>query len=290
MKCQINTHELRLIINPMNHNEIFLVRCCYKEYEKIKTFTYDEILNDNDLINTLKNAAKIMPLNHDYGVYDYCNSTEKICDWTQDDITTINVSTSHACNLRCIMCNYDKKIPDNDKDIYFAILNKIKNNKLGCISLTFEGEPFFYKTETMEYIRNLTTNDCLWLFIISNLTMLTEKDIMDLYAIQNEKNITIKFQASIDGITEETYKFIRNNNKFNQVINNAVLLNKLNMLSDINFVAMPENLHELSLLPEFWAEKGITNLNVLLYQGEEAKVNFVRNSKEWNEYKQIEKR
>lgn len=287
MKCQINTHEIRLTLDWSGSNKINAVRCCYKDLEIIKSYTLDEIINDNNFFKNLKKyAAEIKQ--HDWAIYSYCNTTEKICNWFNDEIDTVSVSTSTACNLNCIMCNY-KKYKYNkltDKNIYFTILNKLKNNHLKTIGLTMEGEPFFYKNDSFKYIKSLTRNDCEYLYIISNLTLLNESDIILLNNIKNTNKINILFEVSIDGITEETYKKIRNNNKFNQIINNTILLNKFNMLNKINFVAQPENLHELSFLKEYWAEKNIYNINVMLLNGvEQEKIKFVLSSNEWKTYK-----
>lgn len=287
MKCQINTHEIRLTLDWSESNKINAVRCCYKDLEIIKSYTLDEIINDNNFFKNLKKyAAEIKQ--HDWATYSYCNTTEKICNWFNDEIDAVSVSTSTACNLNCIMCN-NKKYKYNkltDKDIYFTILNKIKNNHLKTIGLTMEGEPFFYKNDSFKYIKSLTRNDCEYLYIISNLTLLNESDIILLNNIKNTNKINILFEVSIDGITEETYKKIRNNNKFNQIINNTILLNKFNMLNKINFVAQPENLHELSFLKEYWAEKNIYNINVILLNGvEQEKIKFVLSSNEWKTYK-----
>lgn len=286
MKCQINTHEIRLTLDWSNNNLINAIRCCYKENEIIKRYSLDEIINDNNFINNLRNYVKEVK-NHDWKVYPYCNTQEKVCNWFNDEIDTITVSTSVACNLNCIMCGLKHKLnKELDKSIYFTLLNKIKNNHLKTIGLTMEGEPFFYKNDTLEYIKSLTRNDCQCLYIISNLTVLNENDIVLLNNIKNKHNINILFEASIDGITEETYRKIRNNNKFNQVVNNAILLNNFKMLNKINFVAQPENLHELSFLNEYWAEKNIHNINVLLLNGvDQNKINFVLSSNEWKNYK-----
>lgn len=287
MKCQINTHEIRLTLDWSDPNKINTVRCCYKDREIIKSYTLDEIINDNNFFENLKNYASEIK-QHDWLTYSYCNTAEKICNWFNDEIDTISVSTSTACNLNCIMCNY-KKYKYNklaDKDIYFTILNKIKNNHLKTIGLTMEGEPFFYKNDTIEYIKSLSRNDCEYLYIISNLTLLNKADIILLNNIKNTNKINILFEVSIDGITEETYRKIRNNNKFKQIVDNTILLNKFNMLDKINFVAQPENLHELPFLKEYWAAKNIYNINVMLLNGvEQEKIKFVLSSNEWKNYK-----
>lgn len=287
MNCQINTHEIRLTLDWSDYNKINLIRCCYKPNEIIKQYTIDDVINSENFVDEIKNLACQRMSNHDYKIYDYCKTNDKICDWYNDEIDTITISTSTRCNLNCIMCNYKEKYNTNDKFVYFTLLNKIKNNHLKTIELTFEGEPFYYKEDTFNYIRSLTINDCQCLYIISNLTMLSENDIIELNNISNLTNVKILFSVSIDGITEETYKKIRKNNLFNKVINNTVLLKNYNMLDKINFVVQEENLHELDMVFDFWKTYNINKdfLNILLINGvSQNRINTVLQSAEWNNY------
>jgi MoaA/NifB/PqqE/SkfB family radical SAM enzyme len=294
MKCQINTHSIKISRKPFT-DQIMLTRCCYKHQEITKLYNINEVINNNNFIDDVLNSASIMPVNHDYTVYPhFCKTNEKKCDYSSDKINSIEIATTYACNLKCIMCGY-RNFVDNinfllDKQLYFHILNNIKNHHLETITLTTEGEPFFYKKETLDYLQSLTSNDTKNVFIISNLTLLDENDIYILKNI-NDKDVKIHIMASIDAISEETYKKIRKNNNFNKVINNVKLLNALNLLHSINYVIMPENLYELDFLYDFYKNININSskINYLVFNGDDTeetrnKINFILNS---NEYKRF---
>lgn len=272
-----------------------LTRCCYKYHEITKLYNITDVINNNNFIDDVLAAAPIIPKNHDYTIYPhFCKTNETQCDYSNDEITSIEVATSYTCNLNCIMCgfrNFTKDIDlSSDKELYFHILNNIKGHHLETLTLTTEGEPFFYKKETLEYLKSLTLNDTKNVFIISNLTLLNEADI-DLLKDINDKGVKINIMASVDAITAETYKKIRRNDNFNKVIDNVKLLNKYGLLNSINYVIMIENLHELDFLYDFYKNINIdkTMINYLVFNGEETeeirnKINYIINSPEYKRF------
>lgn len=295
MKCENGTNELRLIKkNLTDKHEYAVIHCCHRVWEELYVFSEDELLNisKSDFMNKLYECYNLIPQNHDYNTYYYCKTHEKQCIWNDEKLEVVSVSTSPRCNISCRFCDIKshKSVSKNDKAIYFTILNMLKNNNLKQIELTSEGEPFIYKEDTLQYIENLTTNDCKRLEIMSNLTLLTEEDILRIYTASLSNDIEIKILASCSGITNETYKLHHNNDNFERVVNNIKLINSLDMLNCINFVITPENLHELDFFKQFWGEKGVksykctaTVLVDYCYPVKNA-TEIVLKSKEYNNY------
>jgi len=268
--CSQNLHKL-IITNPSfsgNLDNVIFIRCCLKDQENESLYTQniDEFskLNKIDLHNIINSVNYKVSKNHDFSIIPYgCKTTKQICDYEKFKINYITVSIQYKCNLKCIMCAhgrghaYDNLDDLKYKNCYFNTLYNIKGLHLDTIQLTERGEPFFYKKETMEYIKSLTSNDCKTLYIISNLTTINENDIRELYEYSQKNNIKILITASCSGITNETYKTIHKNNFFNKIVNNIKLLRELDMLCNINYVIQEENYFELELLKDFWKDNGI---------------------------------
>ena len=150
------------------------------------------------------------------------------------------------------------------------------------MGLTDNGEPFFYKERTLSYLKSLDKDkDFKTISCISNLTLLSDGDI-DLLANIN-KNIKLTVIASIDGITEETYRKIRGNNLFNKVLHNALELNKHGMLEQINFVVQNDNIHELLEAYEFWKNLNNVKFNAIPVNND-TEFNNIINSEEYKKF------
>ena len=260
-------YTIRLLNSDIEKNYIDIYNCSfhttYNPNNPLSHISYNDFINIENLYEYLNNLHKNYKKNHIFQrchEMGYCDNNN-ICNSYLKKLDNITVSLQKRCNLNCIMCNvHDNDNNEIQKNLYFDTLYKIKNNNLRRISFTEVGEPFFYKKEMFEYLDSLTLNDCKELKIVTNLTLLNDDDIYHLYDIKIKKNINFYFLLSIDAITEETYKKIRNNNLFNKIIHNAELLFSLNIFNcNIHFVIMLENLHELPFLKEFWYNHGVKN-------------------------------
>ena len=238
-------------------NKIYVFICCSSEYgwgQPIAIYTIEEILS-NDIFEKLSENIK----NHKIKIHKQCFDTiydidNKECllgtKCLSSKIDIVEFCTEQSCNLNCKMCTLKHHNSKEITDLYFKLLYHFKGHHLEQISLTQQGEPFFHKKETFEYLTSLTPDDCKKICIVSNLTLLNDDDIKKLVEIN--KKIKIIIVASIDGLTEDTYKKIRNNNLFLKVMHNADLLIKYNILDSVNFVVQNENIHELLLAYEYW--------------------------------------
>jgi MoaA/NifB/PqqE/SkfB family radical SAM enzyme len=269
MNCRNATTNISILFADPKH--IGISHCFYREMpeELSGILSISELfkMSDSEFKSYLTAAYREIPKTHDFNTTYYCDTNEKYCYYNDKSIKSIKVATFTYCNLdKCIMCNTaDRKLPLNDEiRLYFFILNKIKNMNLDFINFTTRGEPFFVKKQTFEYLKSLTLNDTKLICFNSNMVLLDEDDISELYNISKSINIPIKMVASCSAITPETYKKIHVNNSFDKVVNNIKLLYKYDMLDFINFVVQFPNLHELEFYKKFWNEHGITEDSKIL--------------------------
>lgn len=264
MYCRNQTTNVNILFADSKH--IGISHCYYREMpdELSGIISIDDLykMSTDDFKCYLKKSYSEIPITHDYNTKYYCETKQDKCYYNDKCIKSINVSTFTHCNLnKCIMCNTaDKKLALNEETkLYFHILNNIRGMNLNHISFTTRGEPFLLKKQTFDYLKSLTNNDTKLIRFNSNMTLLNDSDIINLFNISEKINIPIKIVASCSAITPDTYLKIHANNNFERVVNNIKLLNKYNMLNFVNFVVQFPNLHELEFYKNYWNEQGIDN-------------------------------
>ena len=262
MYCRNRTTNINILFTDSEH--IGISHCVYREMpdEVAGIIPISKLykMTDSEFKDYLNEAYKEIPKTHDIYTKYYCDTNQKFCYYNDKSIKSIKVATFTHCNLdKCIMCHTaDKKLPLRDEiKLYFFILDHIKNMNLDYINFTTRGEPFLVKKQTFDYIKTLTTNDTKLICFNSNMLLLDDGDILELYNISKNINIPIKIVASCSAITPETYKKIHVNDSFDKVVNNIKLLYKYDMLDFINFVVQFPNLHELDFYRSFWHDNGI---------------------------------
>ena len=274
-------------------NQIKVYPCCSYEFttHNNKPLT---ILTEDDLINN-RVFDKILAARSDKNNYrddvDFmCQQItsvsieNKFCDWFHMQLRSVEVGLQQTCNLHCKMCRYDHAPNKKIDDLYFLVLNSLKGHNLEMISFTQEGEPFFYKSKMMDYLKSLKYDeDCKILHIISNLTMLNDNDIDDLIEIQ-KKGFVFYFTASIDGITRTTYQNIRQNVLFDKVMHNALRLCESNILSTVNFVITLENISELLEAQNYWLSKNVNFCGLIVDNALSPEGKEILNRIEYKEY------
>ena len=273
-RCPLKNH-VRIIYDPID-NLFKAYICCAVEFARNNVvpdpficFTKEDILKD-DLYDRIVYARKLRkdqlikmnPICASVSGQHY--NTNYFCNAYNYDIQTIEVSIQHTCNLHCKMCGLrNNNFKEND-ELAFILLEKLKNHKLYDITLTQEGEPFYYKSKMLNYLNSLEyEKDFKSITITSNLTLLNDKDLKVLKNIK-DKGFTIFFMASIDGLTSKTYESIRQNKLFDKVMKNANTLLEYDILKMVNFVIQPENLHELLEAKAYWESKNIKFNGILL--------------------------
>lgn len=167
------------------------------------------------------------------------------------------VMLSNLCNLKCIMCNQDKKtIKHLSKNLY----NFILKNLVYLEKIVWQGG----ETLILPYIKDI-------LIETSKYPKLKQTIITNFQTIDNEiikliskNNITLII--SIDGATKKTYEKIRKGAKFEKLIENINKFNNYfankNSFLQINFVVLKENYKEMLDILEFAHEY---NFNMITF-------------------------
>lgn len=286
MNCVYDTRGIRIKFVDANH--IGIIHCCFREKEFTGIMSIDEIMkmSNNEFWTYLLESYKEIPSNHKYQPDYYCE-TDQNCYYNDKYLDSVTVTTFKHCNIKCKMCMVsDNSFMPYNKDvkIYFKLLNMLKGHNLRCIGLTGNGEPFLPKIETFEYLESLNSNDCEFVDFATNTLLLNKEDIDRLARINNE-NIKLKFMCSCSAITPETYYKIHNNNNFDKVINNIRYMAEIGLTPLISFVIQSENLHELSMLQDFWKDYNISGLAVHPVVGFNG--SFIANSPEYKNFKSL---
>lgn len=318
MKC---IQEDRVILKLGSDNKsVYATKCCFKPEETIGGLSFDQIRDlrkeviwespyDNipninwNLGSWCKDVFSNEVENHSLKVFPQCRCTMGSCDLSQMKFRTVVVNFSHACNLRCKHCFYDKQVNSEIQDVYFNTL--INLSKIKCdVALTEEGEPFVDKERVYHALTYFYGTQTKAIFFTTNATLLTTDYIEKLHALAKERGVYYSFVVSCDGITPETYSSIRGVDKFETVIQNIKTIREFGNednwinLDGINFVAQPENLHELPKVKDFFEKlsPGLgSKVNIIpfisdkRYPETEELEKKVKNSKEWKEYVKLNK-
>lgn len=175
-----------------------------------------------------------------------------------DKIEDVIVGLSFACNLNCYHCWYAGHHYDSSKqkELYFHVLNSLRNLKLNTLTLTNKGEPFFYTEETLALLKSLTQNDVTTIASVTNGTLLTEKVTDELSSIKRNTGINYRFIFSIDAISSAIYDKVRFGGNFNTVIKNMErCINKFGKKYVIvSFTCKTPNISEINQVKRFYKE------------------------------------
>lgn len=209
-------------------DNLCIFKCC-----KDKTGTIIKKYSLNSINNL--DYFKILENNLHFKYKFICKScNNKYCTSLENEkLDNVLVSISKACNLHCNMCGVGPihKDTQKQKDVYFKILYALKGHSLNSIRLTDEGEPFFYKEETLKYLESLDPEkDFKKVNIISNVILLNEEDIKRLKNVK----VKIKITVSVDTLKKEVYEKIRRGGDFEKFINNTKSLIENGLVYDFH--------------------------------------------------------
>ena len=139
------------------------------------------------------------------------------------------IEPTSICNLRCVMCFQIDETFTRDKsmmglmswELFTSVVDQAAENGCEAITMASRGEPTLHKRfgEMLHYIRKKGFLDTK---INTNATLLNEALIRDILGSE-VANVTF----SVDAITAESYEKIRVRGKFDQVLDNVKLFNKI---------------------------------------------------------------
>jgi len=250
--------ENSLVINQFEGLDGFEVsRCCILKSKKIsKEQFFGSSLNDVG-----KFAKPESFIQDDLSICSHdCNFLE--------DIDKIHLNIIHNCNLRCYHCcaGFDKDDPrlcfglnksleyhQQKKEMFFQVLNYLKNYPLKTLSMDGSGEIFLYYKDLIHYLLSVRPHNVKEICFLTNGSLLTEEKIITLSRISEKTKIQYSFDLSIDGITKESFESIRHGAKFEQIIKTAYLL-KDHFDTQINFTIKKPNIGDIDKVSDFFKD------------------------------------
>ena len=171
------------------------------------------------------------------------------------------IQTINACNASCIMCplaQSAKKTPVVLSDKLFKkIIREISDEQLKFtyIYLFLQNEPLMDKDifKRFRLIKKIS-NGKIKTGLVTNGSFFTKEKIKEL-----EKSELDELIFSIDALTEETYKKVRQGLNFEDVINNIenIINSNYNGYLAVKFVVQIDNIAELEDFKKYWLTKDI---------------------------------
>lgn len=140
------------------------------------------------------------------------------------------------CNIRCIFCSVQstrkyltQEISKKLKEIYFKLLYKTSQCNFSILGTTCMGEPFFYKNDFYNFLKNIPKKSKLRKINIVTNGLLVDDDFIEI--IKNSK-LQYGINFSINGWDRESYKYFMGVDGFDKVFEN---IEKLKELSNVKF-------------------------------------------------------
>lgn len=172
-----------------------------------------------------------------------------------NNLNRLYLSITNKCNLNCKHCfrtaGKELKNELTAEEIKKILDSATKSVVSKQVSIT-GGEPFA-RNDIFEILKYAYEKD-LSVDISTNAILLDEEKIRILEELDN----IFYMQISVDGITKESYEYIRGNNTFDKLIKSLNLIKKSKFLEQIDlmmiYLVTPKNYKEIEKLPEF-AEK-----------------------------------
>jgi MoaA/NifB/PqqE/SkfB family radical SAM enzyme len=149
----------------------------------------------------------------------------------------VSASLNLDCNIRCIFCSVDstrkyltQEVSKKLREIYFKFLNKVSQCNFSILETTGVGEPFFYKNDFYNFLKNIPKKSKL-----EKIKIITNGLLIDDNFIEIVKNSKLKYRinVSVNGWDKESYKYLMGIDGFDKVFKN---IKKLKELSNTNFI------------------------------------------------------
>ncbi len=275
-KINLNTAQvkykeaLRLISNLSVDDRLLLNEVIKNLYDKIST-NIQKYNIDNDIENVKKlynETFDIIPKeelklrNIILNEYEIATRQIKLKSFPR----LMELFLTSKCNLKCIMCGGEKKEAVISDKEFEEVLNIFPY--LQYLSIK-GGEVFFDKRLKRLLEKAKKTN--VKLEVITNGLLLDEKIINDL--VDTQTNLSI----SIDSVNKDVYESIRVGAKFEKLISNLELLNKIRkqknnkVSTTLHMVVMKRNYKEIENVIKFAHKYNFDHMTVIPIQMNKAK-------------------
>ena len=233
----LQNNTFKKIVNLKNNLDDFnlsqkekkIIETIYHSYEKflknIKLDARDMVLIQHELLELDKLNPEYFPR---YLIYRYKYNKYSELKILDDYPPCIQIEPTSVCNFRCVMCyQIDKSFSSKSNgfmgymnfDIFKKVIDEVEGN-LEAVTFASRGEPTLSKD--LEKMLKYCENKFLALKLNTNASLLNEKLIHSLLSSDLQ---TIVF--SIDEKNKENYEKIRVNGKFEKILKNLELFNKI---------------------------------------------------------------
>lgn len=174
----------------------------------------------------------------------------------------IDFELTYSCNMRCKFCphgNPESPQPTRGESLPIEFFRKAidegEQHGLCSIKMNYINEPLMSK-DLVDCIKYAKAHGVLNVYFATNGSLLSESVSRDLISAGASK-----IMVSIDAFTSETYKAVRRNDKFAQVVSNVKRLVEIKKelgikwpLVRVNFVKTPANISELDSFVNYWKD------------------------------------
>ena len=172
--------------------------------------------------------------------------------YNEDFPNIIDIELTNHCNLNCLMCSRQfmtRKEGYMSEEIFKRIIDTCQKHNT-AIRLIRWGEPFLHPN-ILEWCKYVKSKGLL-LHITTNGVLLTEKDLEKILKIGIDSII-----FSLQGTDQEGYEYMRDNRKYQKLVNTISKLLRMRKDGDKPFIHISttvtdESQEEIDEFTEFW--------------------------------------
>lgn len=214
-------------LNHKDNKIYFAFHSCLQDDDYFNSkyiFSFEEIRNliqkeNSEFEKIINSYCKFISDKNGFGTCD--------CHRNQKKFDGIVVNLNFSCNINCKYC-FTKELRDETiiwskdlENLYFDFLKKVSECDFETITVTGQGEPFFYKKRFYEFLKNIPENSKLKkINIITNGTLIDE----EFFEIIKNLKVYFNFSVSLNAFNKESYKKVTGTELFETVLKNINLL------------------------------------------------------------------
>lgn len=236
----------------LNNDEL---RCYQSIISEKLTYNYDDFLSLKHK-NTLFSSLIDKIIDSEF----IANPLPSQVEEQEFPFYAIHFITTHQCNMKCKHCymRAGTKLPNeityNDVKRFFDMLIKVICKPLDIVLSGGEILTVSWLDDLLNFLRH---KKCI-VDIYTN-GLLLKKDFLLSYG-----DIINQVQISCEGVSEDTYGYIRGKKNYRSFLSAIELLSSLNFNTKLAYLIMPHNFHELTdgIFINFLEEYAFDNLSL----------------------------
>lgn len=214
-------------LNHKDNKIYFAFHSCLQDDDYFNSkyiFSFEEIREliqkeNSEFEKIINSYCKLISDKNGFGTCD--------CHRNQKKFDGIVVNLNFSCNINCKYC-FTKELRSETtiwskdlENLYFDFLKKVSECDFETITVTGQGEPFYYKNRFYNFLRNIPENSKLRkINIITNGTLIDE----EFFEIIKNLKVYFNFSVSLNAFNKESYKKVTGTKLFETVLKNINLL------------------------------------------------------------------